>query len=461
MSFQSNLNMPILTGYGILDREFRKKLGMISTAYSDFSIFRQLKMQSKIMPSEQTGRYDFYYFEQADHLKSNATVVTVANLTQDTTPSVNITLSAADHYNSGANSYPIVGNICIFANQVTGLVFSINRATPNAHVVLVKSLTNSTDVQTAAVVGSVVNFMGMAVSERSTKVESRQPRINRINQKIQITRGNYSASDSSMQNRAEVATIDGKQYLHYLGIANTAQTFEFDEDAAMLTGQSNTATVTNAAGAAINTTLGLIPNINANGITQDYYGDVDLPTVQDWMSQIVANYGDGEYLGMLGLDLGFAFQNYTAELGKYDAAYAFFGGGAEGKQQAINFEFTGIKMPGIGISIYVKDCKAFSHSGSLGNDRLGYKGKGVFIPCGSALTPNTNEMQPYMKVRYAAPAMAAQYLQNDGEIAVWEDGAGALTGATNDVMERSVNMISYKALQVFNLRKFMVVDRGF
>ena len=69
---------------------------------------------------------------------------------------------------------------------------------------------------------------------------------------------------------------DGKQYLHYLGIANTTEVFEMDEEYALLFENINTATFTDLAGNPVNTTLGLIPNVNANGQTQDYFGDVDL-----------------------------------------------------------------------------------------------------------------------------------------------------------------------------------------
>lgn len=458
-SFQtSSTNMSLLTGYGILDREFRKRLGMTSPNFSDLSILKALKMQAKLLPDEMTGRHSFYYYEQGDHLKANATIAVASNTTINGTPSVLITLSAADHQNSGANSYPIKGNDILFSNQVTGYVYDIDRTTPNAHIVKVKSVTNTTDVQTAAVLGSIINFVGVSVSEASSQVEFRDPQFNKITQQIKTTRGRYQVTDHATQNRIEVAVgPDGEQYIHYLGIANTSQVFEMDEEYAMLTNNLNSGTAfTDLAGNTINTTLGLIPNVTSNGQTGDWFGDIDLATMQDWMGQIVANYGDGEYLVLNGINFGFSLQNWSADLGKYDASYLFFEGG---KEQALNFNFTGVKMPGIGMQLYFKDTKAFSHAGTLGAPNLNYSKSAMFVPAGSALNPQTNQMQPYLKIRYATPPGAAHEVQ--GDIKVWETGANAQSGGTNDVLERNVHMASYKALQAFNLKKFMWVTPGF
>lgn len=461
MAYQSSqTSLPILTGYGILDREFRKQMGYTSPNFSDLSFLRTLKKMDKIRPSESTGRYTFYYYEQLDHLKSNATIQAAANATLNGTPSIDITLSPADHYNSGANSWPIKGNMVLFANQVSGYVFDVNRTTPNAHVVRIKSLTNSTDVQTAAVLGSTINFGGVSVSEASSGVEMRNPRINRINQTLKITRGQYSTTDAGAQNRIEVKVgPNGEQFLYPLGIGNTMQTFEMDEEMAMLTENLATTAPTDLAGNAITSTLGLIPNINSNGQTMDYYGNVDMATVDDWVQQLVANYADGEYLLMAGLRLGQNMKNWMVNLGQYDATYAFFEKG--GKEMALNLNFTAIKMPMVGIELYVKDCKVFSHAGSLGAQNLPYQNMGLLIPAGQALNSQTNEMQPYLQIRYAQPAGAPQTLQSDGEIQVWETGANAQNGPTSDKLERNIHMVSYKAIQAFNLRKFGVITQGF
>jgi hypothetical protein len=456
MSFQTtNTNMSLLTGYGILDREFRKQLGFTSPNFSDLSILRALKMQAKILPTEKTKRHEFYYYEQGDHLKTSITIAGVANTTVDGTPAVVVTLSAGDHYNSGANSYPIPGNDALFSNQVSGYVYSVDRTTPNAHTVTIKSITGSTDVQSAAVVNSVMNFVGVSVSEASKKVEHRNPVINKVTNKIKTTRAKYEVTDHAEQNQIEVTVIDGQPYLHYLGIANTTERFEMDEEVALLTNNLNTATYTDALGKNVTTTLGLIPNITANGQEVDWTGDIDLATIQDWFSTIIANYGDGEYMCLNGIDFGFALQNFSVDMGKYDASYLFFEGG---KEQATNFNFTGIKMPGIGIQVYFKDAKLFSHAGSLGSEKLPYRGMGLFMPCGSALNPKTNEMQPYLRTRYSAPTGAAHEIQ--GDIKVWETGANAKNGGTSDELNREIHMVSYKALEAFNVGKFLVATKN-
>lgn len=456
MSFQSaSTNMAILTGYGALDRQFRKKLGFTSPSFSDLSFLRDLKMNNKLKPNELSGRSEFYYYERLDHLKANATIVSASNTTVDGTPSVIITLSPQDHYNAGKNSYPIPNNDALFSNQVSGLVVSVNRTTDNAHTVTIKSLTGTTDVQTAAAVGSVVNFVGVSVGEASAQVEMRNPRISKVTNKIKTTRGRYTVTDHAAQNKVEFTTINDQPYIHYLGIAETTERFEMDEEMALLTNNINTATVTDASGREITTTLGLIPNIRTNGTELDYYGDIDLATIQDWFSTIIANYGDGEYLCMNGLKFGFALQNWAVDFAKYDGTYSFF----DGSDMAFKHEFKGIKMPGIDIQVYFKNSRVFNHAGTLGNDKLVYQGAGVFIPCGQHMSPVTSEMSPYLQIRYLQPQGSPNEIQ--GDIKVWETGANAKNGATSDVLEQSVHMASYKALQAENLKKFFVAFAGF
>jgi len=446
-------NMSVLTGYGILDREFRKNLGMTAPNFSDFSVFRQLKLVNKLKPDEMSGRNEFYHYEKTDHLKANATIVAIDTATPN---QVGITLAAEDHLNAGVNSYPIKSNDVVFSSQVTGVVYDVDRSVAGAHKVIVKSLTGSNDVQTAAVIGSTVVFVGNTQQEASFATEMRVPSFNKITQYIKTTRGYYEYTDHAGQQKVEfVAGPDGSQYIHPLGIADTAQTFEMDEEFALLTNKKNTAAVTNLAGKNLTTTQGLVPEIYANGLTGEYFGDVDMSSFDDWLLQIVANYGDGEYLCMNGIQLGLSVKNWAVDFTKNDATYAWFEGG---KEQAATFNFQGIKMPGVGFSIYFKDMKAFSHAGTLGHENLPYNKMGVMMPCGSALNPKTNEMQPYLQIRYQKPLGAPNEVQ--GDIKVFYTGGNARTGATSDELKEGFHIVSYKALQMFNIKKFMIIEKA-
>lgn len=449
----STLNMSVLTGYGILDREFRKELGMTAPNFSDFSVFRQMKLVNKLKPEEMTNRHEFYHYEKTDHLKANATITAIGTSVAN---QVTITLAAEDHYDSGAKSYPIVTNDVVFSNQVVGLVYSVDRSVAGAHTVTIKSLTGSNDVQSAAVIGSIVNFVGNSQQEASGATEMRVPSFTKITQNLKTTRGHFKYTDHAGQNQVEFITgPDGNKYIHPLGISDTAQQFEMDEEFSMLTGKKNTATVTNAAGNSITTSQGLIPEIYANGMTGEYFGDVDMSSYDDWLLQIIANYGDGEYMCMAGIQLGLNVKNWAIDFAKNEAAYAWFDGG---KEQAATFNFTGIKMPGVGFDVYFKDLKAFSHAGTLGHENLPYQKMGLMIPCGNALNPKTNTMQPYLQIRYAKPGGAAHEIQ--GDIKVFYTGGNSRNGATSDVLEEGFHIVSYKALQMFNIKKFMVIEKA-
>lgn len=449
----STLNMPVLTGYGIFDREFRKKVGMTAPNFSDFSVFRHLKLVNKLKPNEQTKRHEFYHYEKTDHLKANATIVAVNTGVAN---QVTITLAAEDHYDTGTKSYPIVTNDVVFSNQITGLVFSVDRSVAGAHTVTIKSVTGTNDVQTAAVIGSTVLFAGNSQQEASGATEMRVPSFNKITQNIKTTRGHFRYTDHAGQNIVELTGPDGSNYIHPMGISDTAQQFEMDEEYAMLTNRKNTATVTNAAGNSINTTQGLIPEIYANGMIGEYFGEADMSSFQDWLKQVNANYGDGEYLCLSGLDLGLNILNWSIDFSKNDAASTWFG--KDGKEVAATFGFKQIQFPGLGFTVNFKDLKAFSHSGTMGSEGLPYSKMGLMIPCGEGLNPMTNEMMPYLQIRYAAPGGAPSEIQ--GDIKVFYTGGNARSGATNDILEEGYHMVSYKAMQYFNMKKFMVIERA-
>ena len=114
-------------------------------------------------------------------------------------------------------------------------------------------------MQTAAVIGSIVNFVGNSQQEASGATAMRVPSFTKITQNLKTTRGHFKYTDHAGQNQVEFITgPDGNKYIHPLGISDTAQQFEMDEEFSMLTGKKNTATVTNAAGDSITTSQGLI-----------------------------------------------------------------------------------------------------------------------------------------------------------------------------------------------------------
>lgn len=442
-------NLAIATGYGILDREYRKKLGMKVPKYKALSIFREL--EGKMKPIEKTGRHSFYHYEEGDWFNA-AVTITGAPVT-GVANQVGITLSAADHFNAGTQSYPIVGNMAVFENETPGLVTAIDRSTPNAHIVTIKSLIGTNNVQTAAVTGGSVVFFGNAQAEESDSVEMRVPQYSKITNNIHTTRATYKVTDFAAQNKVEFTDPEsGQPYIHYKGISETADTMSMNEELNLILSDYSNG-LTNAGGKSVTTAGGLIPQITANGQSAEYFTDVDMATFDDMVLLIDDNYGDDQYMVGTGKNLSLALKNWLADFTKFDASYIYFDGG---KEQALKFDFKGVNLGGV--DFYFNTWDILSHKGSLGAGNMPYRHMGVLIPCGNGKDPISQEMVPYLQIRYSEPQGAAHEVQ--GDIKIFETGGNASKGATNAVMNRVVDFVSYKAIQITNREKFVVLRKA-
>lgn len=443
----STQDLSIATGYGILDRDFRKKLGMKVPKFKALSILRQL--EGKMKPLEPVIRHSFYHYEEGDWF--NASITIAAITTPGGAGTVDIQLSAGDHVNGGTQSYPIVGNMVVFENELPGYVLSVNRATPNAHTVRVKSLTGSNAIQTAGTVGGAATFFGNAQAEASGATEMRVPIVTKITNQIHTTRGYYKVTDFAAQNEVEFE-YEGQKYLHIKGIDEMSDTFSMNEELNMILSDYSTG-LTDATSRSITTAGGLIPQVTANGQSADYFTDVDMATWDDLVLLIDDNYGDDQYMVGTGKNLTLALKNWLTDFTKFDASYVYFDGG---KDQALKFDFKGIQIGGV--DFYFNNWDMLSHKGSLGAGNMPYRSMGILVPCGNTKDPRSGEMTPYLQLRYSAPQGAPSEVQ--GDIKVWETGGNAKKGATNDISQREIHMISYKALQISNREKFVILRKA-
>lgn len=440
-------DLSIATGYGILDRDFRKKLGMKVPKFKALSILRQL--EGKMKPLEPVIRHSFYHYEEGDWF--NASVTIAAITTPGGAGTVTIQLSAGDHVNSGTQSYPIVGNMAVFENELPGLVTAVDRSTPNAHKVLIKSLTGSNAIQTAGTNGGALTFFGNAQAEASGATEMRVPIVTKITNQIHTSRAYYKVTDFAAQNEVEFE-YEGQKYLHVKGIDETADTFAMNEELNLILSDYSSG-LTDAGGRSVTTAGGLIPQITANGQNADYFTDVDMSTWDDMVLLIDDNYGDDQYMVGMGKNLALSLKNWLSDFTKFDATYVYFDGG---KEQALKFDFKGINIGGV--DFYFITWDLFSHKGSLGAGNMPYRNMGVLIPCGNTKDPRSGEMVPYLQLRYSAPQGAANEVQ--GDIKVWETGGNAKKGGTDANSQREIHMISYKALQISNREKFVILRKA-
>lgn len=441
-------NLAIATGYGILDRDFRKSLGMKVPKYKALSILREL--DGKMEPIKQVRRHQYYFYEEGDWFNASCTIAAANN----SGGNVLVTLSTADHYDSGTHSYPVVNQLCVFENEVVGYVSAINRATPNAHVVTVVPYNASQAVQTAAVVGQAICFYGNIQPEQSLQTEMRVPNISKITNFIHPSRERYSVTDWAEQNEVEFE-YDGQKFLYVKGIAETADRFAMQEETNLLLTPANDGTLVDASANPLLGATGLIPQITTNGQSFEYDGDFTFADFQDMVLLIDDNYGDDEYMVGQGRNLSISMMNWLVDFNRFGnqgISFNYFDGG---KEQAVAFDFTTIAIGGI--TFHMSLWEILSHAGSLGAGNFPYRHMGIFIPCGNSKDPESASMVPYLQLNYSAPKGAPHTIQ--GDIKVYETGGDSRTNPTSDKQIRDIHMLSYKSLAVRNREKFIIARK--
>lgn len=441
-------NLAIATGYGVLDRDFRKQLGAKVPKYKALSFLREL--DGKMEPIKAVKRHSYYFYEEGDWFNAACTIAAANNSGSN----VLVTLSAGDHYDTGTHSYPVVGQLVIFENEVVGYVLSINRATPNAHVVTIAPYNAAQAVQTAAVVGQSLVFYGNIQAEKSTSTEMRVPNISKVTNFIHTTREKYEVTDFAAQNEVEFE-YDGQKYLYVKGIAETTDRFAMEEENNLIFTPANDGTLQDAGGTVLSGATGLLPQISTNGQTFEYDGDFTLADFEDLVLTIDDNYGDTEYLIGQGRNLALSMINWITDFSKFSndgISFDYFDGG---KQQAASFDF--VTMAVAGVTFHMSTWAIMSHAGSFGAGNQPWRHQGVCIPCGNTKDPQSQSMVPYLQLNYSPPQGAAHEIQVD--IKVWETGANAKSGSKDDESTRKIHMLSMKSLAVRNREKFIRITK--
>lgn len=447
-SRQGTDNLALATGYGILDRDFRRTLGMKVPKFKALSIFREL--EGRMEPMAKTINHEYYFYEEGDWFNAACTIA-VADV--GTPNQVTITISSADHVNSGASSYPLLNQLVVFENETVGFVSALNRSVASAHTFTIKRLNTDQDVQTAAVLGSKVVFYGSVFGEASDTPETRVPVVTKVTNYIHTTRKAYKVTDWSQQNETEFE-FKGQKFLYVKGLEETADQFAMEEELNCII-TPLAASLTDAAGGSLKTVNALIPQIRSNGQNVEYFDEPDLAFQQDTVLTIDANYGDDEYFIGQGRDVSLANDNWLVDFtrgGDNRISYNAFDGGQE---QALKFNFKSIELGGV--TMHFDTWAILSHQGSLGAGDMPYRNMQIMIPAGRGLDEQKNSV-PYLRMRYSEPQGAPHEVQ--GDVKIFEHGGASRRGATNGVQQRFVEYISYKSLEMRNREKFLIARKG-
>lgn len=408
------------------------------------------------MAKRKVSRWNYYYHEEGQWLSASATIAAIT----DNTTSVDITLSAADHEDSGVASYPIVGQTVVFENEVVGLITVVNRTTASAHVITVKPSTSTdTTLASSAVVGTSMVFYSNTQKEKSDQTSTVIPRTAKVTNYVQIFRKDYEVTDAAEQNEVEFE-YQGQKFLWVKGFDDTADRFRMEEDLGLLINPASSG-LTDSGSNAVTLAKGLIPQITDSGNTLEYFGNPDMTTIDDAILILNRSFGDNEYIVGQGIDVNLGWKNWLIDFAKGGDNNISFNAFDGGSKQAVNMDFQSISIAPY--SFHFQTWDTLSHSDSLGAGNMPYRNMAVFIPTGKVKNPEPGEgfssYEPYLQLAYTMPGVIAPN-ENKGDYKQWEWGGMARTGGTSGLATRVISMMSWKSLEVRRRNAFLVMRRA-
>jgi hypothetical protein len=450
----ARLSYEIITAYGVYKPDIAEELSMRVPRADSLGWLRKLAgagQKSRMVPKRIARNKVVSHYEERDHLNFSATIAVVDNGTPNETT---ITLSAADHFDSGANSLPKVSDLVVFTNEAIGYVSAIVKTTPSAHEVTILEQNSSQDVQAASVVGNKVVFFSNEQGAASKKRGSHVPGYDKFDFTVTTTREDIVVDDFEMQN-ATWFKHKGSHKVYVKALDEFADKFNMKEQLKLLIGEASES-LTSPEGNPLYSSTQLIPQITNAGINFDYYGSPDLTTLENLELLNDRYYGDTENLIACGINADQGWRQWLIEFTE--------GGGRDLSFAGFNKQDIGINVKSIQLGSYTFhiDCwRILSHAGTLGVDGMPYRDMILQIPLGSgnAYVESDGEMQrqkrDYFRCVYA-PLKAGNRIVDD--VYTWDYGALA-QNHSDDELALSVSMASYKTLELLCLNKFGIARK--
>ena len=458
MAFQNTngQSYALISTYGIYEPEVYRK---IVKKYPTPNALNWLRSLDRVnLRSPRISRQMTYtFYEEGNYFNSVCTIE--SNVPNGVTAThVDITIEEADHFNSGAGSWPIPGDLAVFTNEVVGYVQSVDRTSASNHVVTISPLVTGDDVNAAAVNTEKISFFSSAEGERSDAPETRVPQVTGFTNGMQIIRESYEVTD--VENKSNIyMNVDGETKLWVKGLQESVDRFKLKEQLALLISKRGDGTSTDPdSGNEIFTTEGLIPDLRTNGTNIQYADPIDLAKWDEITTTLDQVYGDREYLFGLGLPVYQKIQAFMDTLGDAGSKGITFNAFEQGgMEQALSLNLKSLHY--VGYDFHFDKWDILSHRDSLGADGMPFKDLGVGCPMGSSKNPvqsdGTAEYEPHIQCTYFESPLAGA--QMNGEFSVWETGAGASTGATDAVATRQIHHYMIKGLELRNKDKFVLL----
>lgn len=331
----ASYSVPSVTQYGLVNL-----LNVVNVhAYNAF--FEKYNFVPYIMVNEMEGNEEestnkqFKWYEEhgrnMDYVASSTTVAGAVNT------NVTVVIAAGFYWGSGAVSLPDVG--MKFRNAQSGVeseVISVNKTTANAHTMTIHPF--NTTQSSAVNAGDELLCMGyIAVGEGSGKTNTRVKAIDKFSNYCTQIRKDADLTDQALAERIEFQ-INGNYSWDYVQAHFDNLAAAYEREYMLME-----AVQANALSTGETSTNGIIPQVQANGITNTYT-NFGISTTFGSISRLLDSVGaPGEY------DLlsdGFAFQDIQNSISSEynNGAIIYDEGGRMGGGIDFKRDFNSVKM---------------------------------------------------------------------------------------------------------------------
>jgi hypothetical protein len=411
---------------------------------------------------EKVNNQQYQWFENRGKL-----MVAVTNLSKVTTPAagatVTVTLTSADHYNSGTQSPLRVGEtVRIAANNVEGEILSINTSTPNGHFCTIapKQSTQAFVGPTGSLEANEILIFGgdMDAGESSNSIEPLIHLDQKYTNTITEMRESWSATD--LAEMTEVfyesgvsgdlpAAQAGTSYFTYKGLVKANTRFKNNVEFKLMRGdvQSN-ATAGTSVGA-----QGIISKITSDGETVGYTpGTLDIAKLHEITRIMDVNGCANQCMWLQDI---YQRQNFSDGIFSAFPAGSFVWGHGEKSQEAsVAYGFQSIYIDGY--LLQVKKYKQFNTEVTTGKTPSTdiFRNYGVICPQGETRdAKDATKSYKNITIMYQEPPKGGTV---GNGIRVWQWGGGSMN-PTNGQMVDKIEMITYRSARVVAANQFIQV----
>lgn len=400
-----------------------------------------------------------YYWHENNLFLDNPFIASFAQV--GSTTSVRVTIAAQSHQNSGAYSYPRVGQIVQFTNGLEGRINAKSTTSASAHTIDVfpsKNISYAT-FSAGIVAGTQFILTGNVFAEGSSgQAQTVVATTTVYSNKIQKFSETAQITFDSMTNQTWIPyedplTGEKKDALYIKTLFETEERFMFAEETALFVGTASDSTLVDEDGNALNTTEGLLPTLDNRGTQQTYSGGINVSFYEEATRKMRKNMAGNEYLLLMGLNFMQANVNFLTDFGKNGGiVYS-----NEKAEKSIEACFSSFKYGSY--KIMYKELNALSHPQITGTAGFNYADRAVFMP-----DPNRRYTDPKLGVEVGP--FTVMYKKRTGPVArdggkysLGETGFNAGQGPTSKKDVREWTFFSDKgartagAIEYINVKK--------